>query len=84
MYKKTLMLLLVGMVSVSSYALWATPASAQTPHVVSTTPAQNALNVPLSTDISVTFDIDMDEEGALECQTIGMAVDFIAPYVSDK
>jgi hypothetical protein len=37
------------------------PASAQTPHVVSTSPAQNALNVRLSTNISVTFDVDMDE-----------------------
>ena len=31
------------------------------PHVVSTTPAQNHLNVPVSTNISVTFDLDMDE-----------------------
>ena len=33
---------------------------AQTPHVVSTTPAQNTLNVSVTTNISVTFDIDMD------------------------
>ncbi len=31
------------------------------PHIVSTSPAQNELNVPVNTDISVTFDIDMDE-----------------------
>jgi hypothetical protein len=31
------------------------------PHIVSTSPAQNELNVPLSTNISVTFDVDMDE-----------------------
>ncbi|MCK4403793.1 MAG: VCBS repeat-containing protein [candidate division Zixibacteria bacterium] len=31
------------------------------PHIVSTTPAQNELNVPVNTDISVTFDIDMDQ-----------------------
>ncbi len=34
--------------------------SAQTPAVVSTTPGQNALNVPTATDISVVFDTDMD------------------------
>jgi len=31
------------------------------PHIVSTLPAQNELNVSVSTNISVTFDIDMDE-----------------------
>ena len=31
------------------------------PDIVSTSPAQNELNVPVSTDISVTFDIDMDQ-----------------------
>jgi len=31
------------------------------PHVVSTSPAQNELNVPVATSISVTFDIDMDQ-----------------------
>ena len=31
------------------------------PNIVSTSPAQNELNVPVSTNISVTFDIDMDE-----------------------
>ena len=34
---------------------------AQTPHVISTSPAQNELNVPVDASISVTFDIDMDE-----------------------
>jgi len=29
------------------------------PHVVSTTPTQNQLNVPVNTNISVTFDVDM-------------------------
>jgi hypothetical protein len=45
-------------VSLASYAFLATPASAQTPHVVSSSPAQNELNVPLSTSASVTFDMD--------------------------
>jgi hypothetical protein len=58
MHKKTLMLI---MVSLSSYAFWATPALAQAPHIVSTSPVQNQLNVPVSTNISVTFDVDMDE-----------------------
>ncbi|MCK4416859.1 MAG: Ig-like domain-containing protein [Candidatus Latescibacteria bacterium] len=31
------------------------------PHIVSTIPEQNELNVPDSTDISATFDLDMDE-----------------------
>jgi len=30
------------------------------------------------------FDIEMDEEGALACETISEAVDFITPYVIDK
>jgi hypothetical protein len=37
------------------------PAFAQAPAVVSTSPSQNELNVPFSSNISVTFDIDMDE-----------------------
>lgn len=34
---------------------------AQVPQIVSTSPAQNELNVVASSDINVTFDIDMDE-----------------------
>ncbi len=30
------------------------------PHVISTSPTQNQLNVPVNTNISVTFDLDMD------------------------
>jgi hypothetical protein len=33
---------------------------AQAPHILSTSPAQNELNAPVSTDILVTFDVDMD------------------------
>jgi len=33
---------------------------AQTPHIVSISPTQNELNVSVSTNISVTFDVDMD------------------------
>jgi hypothetical protein len=36
------------------------PSFAQAPTIVSTTPAQNQLNLPVSTNISVTFDLDMD------------------------
>ena len=46
--------------------------------------AESIQSVELMAGFNAEFDIDMDEEGALECQTIGMAVDFIAPYVSDK
>ncbi len=33
---------------------------AQSPSIVSTSPVQNELNVPVNTNISVTFDMDMD------------------------
>lgn len=46
--------------------------------------AESIQSVELMAGFNAEFDIDMDEEGALECQTIGMAVDFIAPYVADK
>jgi hypothetical protein len=36
------------------------PIFAQSPHVIATSPAQNALNVPASAAVSVTFDLDMD------------------------
>jgi hypothetical protein len=55
------MLLLLGILSLSGYVFWAVPAFAQAPRIVSTSPTQNQLNVPVSTSISVTFDIDMDE-----------------------
>jgi hypothetical protein len=53
MHKKILMLLLA--------VFWAAPVFAQAPQIVSTSPTQNELNVPLSANISVTFDVDMDE-----------------------
>ena len=37
------------------------PAQDTIPHILSTSPTRNELNVPVSTNISVTFDIDMDE-----------------------
>ena len=43
--------------------------------------AESIQSVELMAGFNAEFDIDMDEEGALECQTVGMAVDFIAPYV---
>jgi len=39
---------------------WTLPVLAQAPTIVSTSPAQNALNVPTNTNIFVTFDINMD------------------------
>ena len=53
MLKKVLMLWLV--------VFGAAPAFAQAPRILSTSPTQNQLNVPVSTNISVTFDTDMDE-----------------------
>ena len=43
--------------------------------------AESIQSVELMAGFNAEFDIDMDEEGALECQTVGLAVDFIAPYV---
>ena len=37
-----------------------TAAYGQTPNILATSPAQNGLNQPIDTDISVIFDIDMD------------------------
>jgi hypothetical protein len=53
MHKKILMLLML--------VFWTAPAFAQAPAIDSTLPGQNELNVPVNTNISVTFDIDMDE-----------------------
>ncbi len=39
----------------------ASPLIAQTPQIVTVSPAQNALNTPVGSSISVTFDIDMNE-----------------------
>ena len=43
--------------------------------------AESIQSVELMAGFNAEFDIEMDEEGALECQTIGKAVDFIATYV---
>ena len=43
--------------------------------------AESIKSVELMAGFNAEFEIDMDEEGALECQTVGLAVDFIAPYV---
>ena len=46
--------------------------------------AESIQSIELMAGFDAEFDIEMDEEGALGCQTIGRAVDFIATYVSDK
>ncbi|MGB2979626.1 MAG: Ig-like domain-containing protein, partial [Candidatus Zixiibacteriota bacterium] len=51
----------ISVLSALLQVLWWLPACGQTPQIVSTSPAQNALNVPISSNISVTFDVDMDE-----------------------
>jgi len=43
--------------------------------------AESIQSVELMAGFNAEFDIEMDEEGALSCQTIGSAVDFIAKYV---
>lgn len=43
--------------------------------------AESIQSVELMAGFNAEFDIDMDEEGALECQTISGAVEFIATYV---
>ena len=44
--------------------------------------AESIQSVELMAGFNAEFDIEMDEEGALSCQTIGGAVDFIANYVT--
>jgi acyl carrier protein len=43
--------------------------------------AESIQSVELMAGFNAEFDIEMDEEGALECQTIGTAVDFISKYL---
>jgi len=43
--------------------------------------AESIQSVELIAGFNAEFDIEMDEEGALSCQTISCAVDFIAKYV---
>jgi len=43
--------------------------------------AESIQSVELMAGFNAEFEIEMDEEGALSCQTIGKAVDFIAKYV---
>lgn len=43
--------------------------------------AESIQSVELMAGFNAEFDIEMDEEGALSCQTVGEAVNFIAIYV---
>jgi len=43
--------------------------------------AESIQSVELMAGFNAEFDIEMDEEGAMDCQTVELAVDFIAPYV---
>ena len=43
--------------------------------------AESIQSVELMAGFNAEVDIEMDEEGALECQNVGGAVDFIAKYV---
>lgn len=44
--------------------------------------ADSIQSVELMAGFDADFDIEMDEGGALACQTIGDAVDFISTYVN--
>lgn len=44
--------------------------------------ADSIQSVELMAGFDAEFDIEMDEDGALSCQTLGDAVDFIATYVN--
>ena len=44
--------------------------------------ADSIQSVELMAGFDAEFDIEMDEDGALACQTIGEAVDFISTYVN--
>jgi len=54
---RRLLLVLAVLLAVVANISWAQ----ETPHILSTSPTQNELNVPVNTNISVTFDKDMDE-----------------------
>ncbi len=43
--------------------------------------AESIQSVELMAGFDAEFDIEMDEDGALACQTLGDAVEFIATYV---
>jgi len=51
----------IKMLMVLFFLSGAMPVFAQAPAVVSTSPVQNSFNVPVSTNISVSFDVDMDK-----------------------
>jgi len=44
--------------------------------------AESIQSVELMAGFDAEFDIEMDEDGALSCQTIGDAVDFVGTYVN--
>jgi hypothetical protein len=48
-------------IGIIALLLWYLPAFAQAPTILSTSPAQNELNVSVHTNISVIFDVEMDE-----------------------
>jgi acyl carrier protein len=50
-------------------------------HFVFDLGAESTQSVELVAAFEAEFDIEMDEEAALEVQTVGAAVDFIARYV---
>lgn len=50
-------------------------------HFVFDLGAESTQSVELVAAFEAEFDIEMDEEAALEVQTVGAAIDFIAKYV---
>ena len=45
--------------------------------------AESIQGIELMAAFNAEFDIDMDEEGALGCRTVGEAIAFIEGYVSE-
>ena len=43
--------------------------------------AESIQSVELMAGFDAEFDIEMDEEGALQCNSVGEAIDYIATYV---
>ena len=43
--------------------------------------AESIQSVELMAGFDAEFDIEMDEEGALQCNSVGEAIDYIAAYV---
>ena len=61
----------VTVCTIATIVLFASIASGQAPSIISTSPTQNALNVPVSANISVTFNLDIND-ATMDSSTIAV------------